>query len=417
MIRTIFHNILQAACRKTYGCQGAVRVFRHSLSLCFVLLFACTMLFSCYREPELYLPYRQPASLEFPLIDLDLLAYWDYELEYGIIYDWQSEWYYQWDEEDSRTLAGGGPIGYSEPKGYQLRRYYLGYNPNAKHTTVLADAVKGRTFHGEYNWGFWDILVWSDVITYGEEAQSLIFDETSSLDEVKAFTNPSMHSARYQAPAYTRAFYQPEQLFSAYDRGEEINENLEGFEYDSIRNVYIKQMGMKLEPITYIYLTQVILHNNKNKIIGVDGTADLSGMARSTNVNTGLADSTPITVTYNVRLKNNCILEKTNENVDIAGGRVMTFGICNQNGNRIDNVSQVKDKVRHYMDLKMQFNNGIDSTFVFDVTDQVRKRWKGGVITVELNMDTVPIPRTKGGSAFDAIVKDYEDGGTHEFGL
>jgi len=34
---------------------------------------------------------------------------------------------------------------------------------------------------------------------------------------------------------------------------------------------------------------------------------------------------------------------------------------------------------------------------------------------VELDMDTVKMPDTKNGSAFDAVVKDYEDGGTHEF--
>ena len=62
----------------------------------------------------------------------------------------------------------------------------------------------------------------------------------------------------------------------------------------------------------------------------------------------------------------------------------------------------------------MQFNNGLDSTFVFDVTDQVRHRYKGGVLTVELDMDSISIPRRPGGSAFDAVVEDYEEV-THEF--
>lgn len=408
------HKILQTACRKAYARQGGVSLSRRILSLLFGLLLMSSMLVSCYREPDLYLPSRQPATLEFPLVELDLRTYWDYELEYGIVYDWRSEWYYLWDEEDLRIF---GPIGYTEPTAYQLRRYYTGQTPFVLHTNVIPSLVKGRTFHGEYNWGYWDILVWNDVTTHGDDVQSLNFDETSSLDSVIAFTNQSMHSARYQAPTFTRAFYQPEQLFSAYDRGIEINESLEGFEYDSIRNVYVKQMNMLLEPITYIYLTQVILHNNKNRIIGVDGTADLSGVASSVNVNTGVAGSVPVTVTYNVRLKNNCLIPKTNESVDIAGGRVMTFGICNQNGNRIKSYSEVKDNINHYMDLTMQFNNGLDSTFVFDVTDQIRHRWKGGVITVELDMDTIPIPRRTGGSAFDAIVKDYEEVEIPEFGL
>ena len=64
------------------------------------------------------------------------------------------------------------------------------------------------------------------------------------------------------------------------------------------------------------------------------------------------------------------------------------------------------------MDFTMQFNNGMDSTFVFDVTQQVRQRWKGGVINVELNMDTIPMPSRSGGSGFDAVVLE-PDSVTH----
>jgi hypothetical protein len=93
-----------------------------------------------------------------------------------------------------------------------------------------------------------------------------------------------------------------------------------------------------------------------------------------------------------------------------------TFGICGQRANRIQRLQDVSDDNRHFMDVTMHFNNGLDSTFVFDVTDQVRRRWKGGVITVELDMDSVRLPTRSGGSAFDAVVLDYIEE-THEFGL
>jgi hypothetical protein len=172
---------------------------------------------------------------------------------------------------------------------------------------------------------------------------------------------------------------------------------------------------MTLEPISYIYLTQLILHHNNNKIVGVDGTANLSGFARSTTVNNGIAGTDPITVYYNTRFKTNC--DKNGESVDIAGGRLQTFGICGENGNRIKRREDVKDEHQHFLDMTLLFNNGMDSTLVFNVTEQVRQRWKGGVITIELDMDSVHVPSRSGGSAFDAIVKDFEDGGTHEFGL
>ena len=364
----------------------------------------------CSPEPELHLFDGGDINLNLPVVKLELDAYWDYTTAYGQ-YNWRDEWYYGWDDADQQLF---GNIGYTEPDIFMLRRYYTSSTPLGAHTSVLSNSIKGNSFKGRYNWGFWDILVWNDVTT-PDGVQSLNFDEQTTLDYVRAYTNPSMITSRYQEPRYTHSFYQPEDLFSAYEQGVEINRDLRGFDYDSINNVYVKRLNMVLEPITYIYLTQVILHNNRNRIVGVDGTANLSGFGRTTVVNNGIADTDDITVYYNTRFKTNC--DKKGEKVDIAGGRLMTFGICGQNANRIKNREEVKDAHQHYMDLTMLFNNGKDSTFVFDVTEQVRQRWKGGVITVELDVDDVMIPSRKGGSAFDAVVKDFEDGGTHEFDL
>ena len=369
-----------------------------------------SLLVCCIREPELHLFDGGDIEIELPLVELELDAYWDYEMSYGITYDWRAEWYYGWDAVDQELF---GSLGYTEPNIFHLRRYFTGSTPLASHTSVVANTITGKSFYGKYSWGFWDILVWNDVNTI-DGVQSLNFDEQTSLDYVLAYTNQTMASSRYEAPKYTRAFYEPEPLFSAYHQGIEIDRELTGFEYDPIRNVYVKKLDMLLEPITYIYLTQVILHHNRGKIVGIDGSGMLSGFARSTVVNTGISGEDIITVYYNTRFKKNC--DMNGEPVDIAGGRLLTFGISGQNANRIKHIEDVKDKANHYLDITMQFNNGMDSTFVFDVTDQVRKRWKGGVITVELDMDTVSIPSRSGGSAFDAVVKEFQEE-THEFPL
>jgi hypothetical protein len=231
-----------------------------------------------------------------------------------------------------------------------------------------------------------------------------------------------MHTARYNAPRYTRSFYQPEPLFSSYEQDIEVNRNLKGFEYDSLRHVWVRTLTMILKPITYIYLTQVILHHNRGRITSIDGSANLSGFARTTTLNSGIAGSDAITVYYATRLKRDCPMvpygtraEDVSDDasrVDIVGGRLMTFGLCDHNSGAIKRREDVRDQNRHYMDLVMQFNNGVDSTFVFDVTDQVRKRYKGGVITVELDMDTIPVPSRNGGSGFNAVVAE-PDSVTH----
>ena len=375
-----------------------------------LLLLALLALSSCYREPPLHLYDIDNPALALPIVELSLDTYWNYDGNLGLNYDWRAEWYYGWDDEDRRIF---GELEYEEPTKFFLRRYYTGNEKEGTRIERRNAYISGRTFRASYDWGFWDILAWNDVKTI-DGVQSLNFDEKSSYDEdILAYTNTTMYSSRYYAPRYQNSFYEPEQLFSACEKGVEINKNLDGFEYDEENDIWIRKLNMYLEPLTYIYLPQIILHNNRGRINGVQGIANLSGMARFTRLNSGIAGTDAIAVNFNVRLKNDKDF-KAGEKVDIAGGRIMTFGICGLNANRVSHVDNKLDSERHYLDLNMTFNNGMDSTFVFDVTDQVRKRYKGGVITIELDMDTVPIPRRKGGSGFNAVVKDYEEGGTWE---
>ena len=366
---------------------------------------------SCERRPKLHLFGRGAIDIALPVVRIDIDTYWNYEVTYGVAYDWRAEWFYGWDDTDRQIF---GPIGYTEPNLFQLRCYFSGDEPGGEHTKMYSNLLRRRTYKMQYNWGYWDFLVWNDVES-DDGVQSLNFDERTMNDPVIAYTNQTMSVSRYQAPAFTRSFFEPEQLFSNYKRAVEIDPMLDDFEYDPVNDVYVKQVDLVMVPITYIYLTQVILHHNQGRIVGVDGTSNLSGVARTTEINSGTAGSDAVTVQYSTRFKPGCNMN--GEKVDIVGGRVMTFGICDLCANRVVSYEYVKDANEHYIDVNMQFNNGMDSTFVFNVTDQVRRRYKGGVITVELDMDTIPMPSRKGGSGFDAVVKDFEDGGTHEFGL
>ena len=233
---------------------------------------------SCKREPELYLYDAADADFKLPIIDLQLDVYWDYTLIYGIDYDWKAEWYYGWDDIDRQIF---GELGYEMPSVFNIRRYYTNSQPYAPHDQVSSDKINGTTFHGRYQWGFWDILVWNDINTI-DGVQSLIFDEQTSLDYVTAYTNQTMRSTRYSAPLFTRSFWAPEPLFAAYDQAIEINPNLDGFEYDAVRGVYVKKLNMELRPLTYIYLTQVILHHNNGRIrvrMSISSAADCSPSA------------------------------------------------------------------------------------------------------------------------------------------
>lgn len=372
---------------------------------------------SCQREPILYLHEEgKEANLDLPAVDVKLSTIWDYRIDYDVDYDWRTEWKYGWDTTDESLF---GKLGYTEPTAFDIRRYYTGDVPKGAHSSPYKHIISGNELSATYEFGYWDILAWNDIET-PDGIQSVRIDEESSYDEVTAYTGETMMAAPHYSKVFTRSFYQPEEMFAGYEQGIEINKNLDGFTFDADRNCWVRSLNMVLQPVTYIYLIQVILHNNNRNgriITSIDGNANLSGMARSVSLNTGVTGTDAITVNLDMRMKKDVALADATK-VDIIGGKVLTFGIPKINPISL-NTRSYKESLqqigktdlnnRHYFDLTMQFNNGKDSTFVFDVTDQVRKLYRGGVITINLDMDKIPVPVRPGGSGFDAVVKDFEE--------
>lgn len=391
------------------------RIFQLHTAICFAFL--AFILAGCEREPMLHLHKGgTDVTMDMPQIDLQLNVYWDYLLKYDVEYDWKSEWFYGWDETDVSLF---GILGYTEPTAFDVRRYYTSNVQYGPHSAPYKHHINDKYITANYDFGFWDILAWNDIQT-PDGVQSVRIDEETSYDSVVARTGETMHAVKYNAPKFTRAFYQPEELFSGYEKGIEINENLDGFTFDEKRNCWFRLLKINLQPVTYIYLPQIVLlHNNRNGriVTAIDGNTNLSGMARSVNLNTGHTGNDAITVNGNLRMKFDQTY-KNGEKVDIIGGKLLTFGMPNLNPGKLstrsyaESLKQVRDadlNNRHYLDVTMQFYNGKDSTLVFDVTDQVRRLFRGGVITVELDMDHVPVPVRPGGSGFDAVVKDFEE--------
>lgn len=402
------------------------------------VLFVLISSVGCMREPELHLYEPQTVEINIPLVRISLKVLWDYKwdvdvnVEYSYSYDWEAQWVYGWDEIDDSIF---GKLGYTDPSIFDVRRYFSGDVAFGPHIgTYPRVTIYGTVYEEKFDWGFWDLLVWNEPQVQ-VEGQSIQFNE-SDPEHIIAETGPSMYRSRYHAPLYTHAFYAPEPLVTVYDQGFEINRNLDNFDYDAERNVYYREIPLELRPVTYIYLVQVVLRHNYGRIDGINGEASLSGMARSTCLQTRRAENDAISVYYKCRKKDNIPYipygKTESELTDVIGGRLMTFGMCGvlpyeiddildsiaaRDSNEIKRIAQdpvklnniVKDPNRHYIDFNVRFYNGMDSTIVKEVTDQVRLNYKGGVITVELDMDTVPIPKRAGGSGFKAVVKDFEE--------
>ena len=222
---------------RKYIVRGFQVVSRNTCSMATALclsIIGSTMV-SCVREPDLHLHEGNDITMKLPEIKLNLDVMWNYLFKYDVEYDWQSEWYYGWDETDKSLF---GEIGYTEPTAFDIRRYYNGKNPLASHTAPYKHYITGRTLSAKYDYGYWDFLAWNDIQT-SDGVQSVRIDEASTYDYVTASTGQTMHPAAYNAPAYTRAFYQPEELFAGYEDQIDINENLDGFVYDEATHTWV----------------------------------------------------------------------------------------------------------------------------------------------------------------------------------
>lgn len=387
------------------------RVAAHLVTALVSLHISLFTFLSCTIEPPLHLPDEgADIILMMPEINLDLDVLWDYSLVideegnefYDSTYHWRDDWYYGWDSQDNAIFGTWEII---DPQVFNIRRYYTGADMNGPHPSPNEHQIEGRTLKARYNFGYYDILAWNEVQTI-DGVQSLHFDESTTKEFITCYTNSSMVPARHsQKKQY--AYYQPEFLFGGYYEDMYVSNDPADYDgYDEATNTYYKNAKMTLYPRTYIYITQIILHNNRGRIAGVEGSANLSGMSRMTNLNTGVTSYDEISVNYYQRMKRNVMMK--GEQVDIIGGRLFTFGLCGLNPSRSTRASASDNKVSNFLDVNLYFNNGLDSTYVFNVTDQVHRRYKGGILTIELDVDTMKIPSRKSGSGFDAVVKDYD---------
>lgn len=365
-----------------------------------LLLFALCLLTGCHREPPLHLYWSEQPMVNIQM-NVEIKALWDY----GIYENWEDEWTYGWDETDEKVF---GPIGYTIPEEYELRRYTLEEAYSGQHTRVDRFHLTESSLTTQFEFGYHDMLAWTAFPPM--DHQNVIIDE-SSLDSVTAYTNMGMNTryhTRSSNSMYSRNFNQPEDLFAGYRDSLYISSNFDDYDYyDEATHTYYLSAHMILYPVTYIYLTQIRLHNNRGRVSGTSGENELDGMARLVNLNNGFANDEVVCLDYYSRMKKDCVIKRTNEVVDVIGGKCNTFGIPEQNSARTTK-ENVNLSSRHYMTANLSFYTGTDSTFVFDVTDQVHQQWKGGILTIDIDVDTLHIPVRPGGSGMDAVIEDFE---------
>ena len=374
---------------------------------CYLLLLAT----SCEIEPPLHLP-GEDVVIEQPIVIQELEVVWNIDIS------WKNRWYYDWDETDS-LLYGG--INYPMPTNYEVRRYYLGDYPDVPHTDIDAFTVWDTKFKRKFNFGYYDILIWSNIDS-DDGTQVVVVRETDP-DNITATT--TTRSVRMYTPktglATARHYNQPEIFYSAYEQNIYISRNTADYDYyDEVEQAWVKKLETELNPLVYIYLVQVVLHNNKGRVTGVPESCAINGLSNETSVMYGTTGLQDVSVLFGMRLKKDKTVAD-GEIADVIGGKLTTFGLCGMQPwqeSRGASYTGSRADVQNRFALNLQFANETDSTYYYDVTRQFQDQCHGGLITIDIDVDSLKIPVNPtppgGGSGFDPYVEEYTDTVIHE---
>lgn len=391
---------------------NSIKNLIHRLSSVFVIVivFVFVNMTSCI-EPPLHLPGEEvEIQVNTEVTTLEMV--------WSVSAEWKTDWHFGWDADDE--IRWGSPE-YPKPDVFDVRRFYTGNVPYGPHKADATDkfSVNSSTFRKQYLFGYYDMLIWNDIQDE-DGVVHVVVDESDIENTTAHLTREYKVNLRGEAddPGETYLYNQPEIMYSSYPRAIHISDDIKEYDYyNKEENVWVKHVNCVLQPIVYIYLVQVIIYNNDNTVDGVTGEGALSGLAISTSVNTGHTSEQSCTELLNTHMKKG--LTVNGKKADIIGTKLTTFGLCGMKGlsEMTDSLSTVYEGTcpdnKNYLYIEMKMSNGKRQTMRFDITDQMKQKCRGGVITIEIDNKVTPIPdpdpESGTGTVFDPVIEDYED--------
>ena len=369
----------------------------------YLLLFLATFSITSCIEPPLHLP-GQEMKIILPQVDTDIDVAWDVHT------DVQVKYHFGWEETDAALWDS---LEYPMPKLIEVRRYYTGENPDGAIVGKDGFTIDTPSFRKYFQFGYYNLLFWSDVDFKGESPNVQI--DESNPNNVIAYTNGSkgFNGRSENDDAIIGLHDQPEMMYGAYPKDVHISENLNDYEYDAENNVYIKHIEAILKPLVYMYLVQIVLHNNESIVQDVDGNAAITSLARGTIVNTGHTLDDACMVYMPTRMKKGIKID--GEEVDIVGGRLNTFGLCDMeryDSNKGTTYQGGRSDLHNYIYFDLTLADGTVKTYRRDITDQMKKQAYGGIITIDIDcMQLEPEYQSelKMESLFLPTIEDYKE--------
>lgn len=388
----------------THILLGAVkRALRITVTtpLCLAVAYIVLVVYmdSCTIQPPLHLAESEPIT-DFAVGEVvtDLNVIWDIE---G---DWNEYWWYGWDDKD---IELSGVIGYDEPSNFEGRFYILGeVPPQSGWLNVERETFYETHFRRQFKYGYHNMIIWSNI-DYTPQGQALIIDE-SDMSNITATTSNSRVS--YQLPSRAEGVRNnPEIFYSGSLDKFYISRDTADYDYfDPVLDAWVKKLATDLYPMVYIYLVQVAIYNNCGRVVDITDLSTITSLADSVMLHSGRTSVSATNVVFPMRMKRS-LPARDGRMADIIGGKLTTFGLCDMEPWARSRVQKVyagsRTDLRNHLAMKLSLSNSTDSVYTFDITDQLRRQAHGGIVTIEIDADTLPIPLSGApSSSFDPVI-------------
>ena len=288
---------------------------------------------------------------------------------------WRARWLVEWDE------SSRGPLGYSAPESYHL--YFIpevGGKPVGQRDVRAGSTARLKLSYGNYG-----------LMVYTNDYQLIRMEESQDGKSLMATTRDDPYASLPDTlEGYDRLRSMPEQLFSTFDESIYVSPELKDYEYVESEGIWILRREELVMPRVYIYLLQAELLNDKGRIAGC-GSSTMTGLAESTELLGVKSGDGGIAHQFSSFCQKNTIDEVERE---FIAGRMTTFGSAGQ--------------TRNLCHLRLRYSNGGARYLTFDVTDQILRQPKGGVINIVIDIDDYPLPDPETGNGWDTNVGGWD---------
>ena len=225
------------------------------------------------------------------------------------------------------------------------------------------------------------------LLFYNDDTEFIVFNDMASLPSASATTRTRTRGSYSEHHAEERTVNTPDMLYGHFVE-----------RYGAEMHLGWEELPVKMQPFVYTYLVRYRVEYGRQHIALARGA--LAGMAESVYLQDGRTGDEAATLLYDCTLT-----------ADGAEACVLSFGVPSFPDSHYEPTKAEEGGRRYGLNLEVMLNNGKLVTFDFDITSQMERQPRGGVIEVD-GIRISDEDAAEGGSAFDPDVDgwgDYED--------